>query len=106
MDDILARAKLLAAAANQVADQMTMQVGEYQSTVNARRAEEAAHAAVQAEKKAQHDIERSVSKGDIGSLKGVKGAAIKGSSLVTTYEDLRPFAPRYTLSLLCKEVKK
>lgn len=95
MDDILARAKLLAAAANEVADQMTIQVGEYQSTVNARRAEEATYAAVEANRRAQHDNERNISKHDIGSFKGVKGAAIKGSSLVTTYEDLRPFAPRY-----------
>ena len=91
---MLARAKLLAQAANQVADQMAMQIGEYQAVVDARKAEDATRATIQAHKKLQHDNDRKITAHDIGKFKSVKGAAINGSSLVTTYEDIRTFARR------------
>lgn len=101
-DDILARAKLLAQAANQVAEQMSNQVSEYKAVVDARKAQDATHAAIEADKKAQHDNDKVVTMQDVGSFKGVKGAAINGSSLVTTYEDIRPLAPRGSMVVIDK----
>jgi len=106
MSDILARARLLAKAANDVADQMSSQVHEYKAVVESRKADEALTAAVEREKKTRKNIERVPHHSDVGSRKVFKGAAISGSSLVTTYGDIRPFAPRGSVvfidSIKCK----
>jgi hypothetical protein len=67
--DVLARARMLAKAANEVADQMSQQVHEFKAVVQARRAHEAAAAAIEVEKKSKHDSDRSVSEHDLGSQK-------------------------------------
>ena len=69
MSDILARARLLAKAANDVADQMSSQVHEYKAVVESRKADEALTAAVEREKKTRKNIERVPHHSDVGSRK-------------------------------------
>ena len=68
-DDILARARLLAKAANEVADQMTVQVDEFKAVIQARKAEEVINCNLQNEKRNQHEKSRQVHYNDIGTQK-------------------------------------
>jgi len=93
-DDILARAKMLAQAANLVAEQMVQQANEFKAQSDIR------HREVETEQRKirkEHEIQeshRSPTKEDIGTNKIFRGAAICGSSLVTTFTDIRPFTKR------------
>lgn len=93
-NDILKRAKLLAAAANQVAEEMSQQAEQYKEVVRARHVEET-HLQQEAQQaKADKEKERKITAKDVGQHKTVRAAAIQGSTLITTYADIRPFAPR------------
>lgn len=68
-EDILARARLLAKAANEVADQMSLQVDEFKAIVQARKEEEAINNAIENEKKTKHEKSRLVLQSDVGRQK-------------------------------------
>lgn len=94
MDEVLARAKKLASAANMVADQMSQQANDYMIITESRRKEEEIQAHKKKQEDTQIDSQKIISKRDIGSSKTFKAAVINGSSLITTYSDVRQFAPR------------
>lgn len=68
-EDILSRARLLAKAANEVADQMTLQVDEFKAIVKARKTEEAININIQNEKKNQYEKSKIINQNDIGTQK-------------------------------------
>lgn len=68
-DDILSRARLLAKAANEVADQMSSQVDEYKAIINARKADEAKNMEIENEKRKNEEKSRNISLSDVGNQK-------------------------------------
>ena len=54
---------------------------------------------ISSQKQVEEDIKNAnmkpISRMDIGSQKVFKAAVISGSSLITTYSDIRPFVSRY-----------
>jgi len=95
MDDgILERAKLLSQAANQMASELSSQAQEYKAVVDARHKDQALSAAEDMHQKKLADKQRLPKGKDIGNQKEFRGAVISGSSLITTYADMRAFVPR------------
>lgn len=68
-EDILSRARLLAKAANEVADQMSLQVDEYKAVIQARKDDEAKTIAIENEKKSNHERSRTIGSQDVGHQK-------------------------------------
>jgi len=98
-DDVLSRARKLAEAANIVAAQMSQQAADFMS-VSALRSkqieEEQFLQKIEIENKLASN--KAPSRNEIGNSRMFKGAVIHGSSLVTTYNDIRSCAHRYIYS--------
>jgi hypothetical protein len=71
-EDILSRARLLAKAANEVADQMSLQVDEYKAVIEARKFDEAKNLALETEKKSNYERSRMIDLNDIGHQKVIE----------------------------------
>jgi CO/xanthine dehydrogenase Mo-binding subunit len=81
-EDILSRARLLAKAANDVADQMSLQVDEYKAVIQARKADEAKSVVIENEKKSNHERSRVISSQDVGQQKVLSPSSSSFSPII------------------------
>eukprot|EP01041_Mallomonas_annulata_P013386 gene13386-28380_t len=94
-DDVLSRAKKLAEAANIVAAQMSQQANDFLSISNLRQQQiELEDNRLRVECEAKELVTKAPCRADIGQSREFKGAVIQGSSLITTYSDIRACTTR------------